>query len=43
MASNKEQLWTLKLLNALFEAGRDDDVRRIVKEMLEELETKKDS
>ena len=42
MASNKEQLWLLKSLNALFEAGKADDVERIIKEMLEELETKKE-
>ena len=39
MASNKEQLWLLKSLDALFKAGKADEVERIVKEMLEELET----
>ena len=43
MATNKENLMIFKLMDALFRAGKEDEVKRIVAEMIKELETTNDS
>ena len=40
--ANKENLILFKLINALLKAGKAYEVEKIIEEMLEELETKRD-